>query len=188
MSAPLTIPRRLLTLDEYHTMGAAGVLKEDDRIELIEGELIEMAPIGSRHLAKVNRLARLLAQCVGDQAIISVQNPIALPPHNEPQPDLALLKPRADDYEGQLPGVDDILLVIEVSGTTLAYDRDAKMPIYARHGIVEAWLVDIQAQTVSIYQEPGKNSYRRLLKPTKNESITPSQLPNVVIRLVDLWK
>ena len=188
MGAPLTIPRRLLTLDEYHTMGAAGVLKEDDRIELIEGEMIEMAPIGSRHLAKVNRLARLLAQCVGDQAIISVQNPIALPPHNEPQPDLALLKPRADDYEGQLPGVDDILLVIEVADTTLAYDRDAKMPIYARHGIIETWLVDIQAQTVSIYQEPGKNSYRRLLAPTKNESITPSQLPNVVIRLVDLWK
>lgn len=107
MGAPLTIPRRLLTLDEYHTIGAAGVLKEGDRIELIEGEMIEMAPIGSRHLAKVNRLARLLSQCVGNQAIISVQNPIALPPHNEPQPDLALLKPCADDYEGKLPGADD---------------------------------------------------------------------------------
>ena len=106
----------------------------------------------------------------------------------EPQPDLALLKPRADDYDGQLPGADDILLVIEVADTTLAYDRDAKMPIYARHGIIETWLVDIQAQTVSIYQEPSTNGYRRLLTPTKNESITPSQLPNVVIRLVDLWK
>ena len=188
MGAPLTIPRRLLTLDEYHTIGTAGVLKEDDRIELIEGEMIEMAPIGSRHLAKVNRLARLLSQCIGDQAIVSVQNPIALPPHNEPQPDLALLKPRADDYEGKLPSAEDILLVIEVADTTLAYDRDAKMPIYARHDIVETWLVDIQGQTVSIYQEPGKNGYRRLLTPTRNESITPTQLPNVVIQLVDIWK
>ena len=119
MGAPLTIPRRLLTLDEYHTIGAAGVLKEDDRIELIEGELIEMAPIGSRHMAKVNWLVRLLSLCVGDQAILSVQNPIALPPHNEPQPDFTLLKPRADYYEGKLPGAEDILLVIEVSDTTL---------------------------------------------------------------------
>ena len=188
MGAPLTIPRRLLTLDEYHTMGAAGVLKEDDRIELIEGEMIEMAPIGSRHMAKVNWLARLLSLCVGDQAILSVQNPIALPPHNEPQPDFTLLKPRADYYEGKLPGAEDILLVIEVSDTTLVYDRDSKMPIYARHGIVEAWLVDIQAQTVSIYQEPGKNGYRRLLTPARNESITPQLLPNVVVRLTDLWK
>ena len=188
MGAPLTIPRRLLTLDEYHTIGAAGVLKEDDRIELIEGEMIKMAPIDSRHVAKVNRLARLLSQCVGDQAIVSVQNPIALPPHNEPQPDLTLLKPRANYYEGKLSGAEDILLVIEVSDTTLVYDRDAKMPIYARNGIVEAWLVDIQAQTVSIYQEPGKNGYRRLLTPARNESITPQLLPNVVVRLTDLWK
>ena len=115
-----------------------------------------MAPIGSRHLAKVNRLARLLSQCVGNQAIISVQNPIALAPHNEPQPDLALLKPRADDYEGKLPGADDTLLVIEVADTTLAYDRDAKMPIYARHGLAEAWLVDIQGRSLSILLEPGE--------------------------------
>ena len=173
MGAPLTIPRRLLTLDEYHTMGVAGVLKVDDRIELIEGELIEMAPIGSRHVAKVNWLARLLSQCVGDQAIVSVQNPIALPPHNEPQPDLALLKPRADFYEGKLAGPADILLVIEVSDTTLAYDRDSKMPIYARHGIVEAWLVDIQAQTGSIDQEPGKKGYRRLLLSTQASQSMP---------------
>ena len=188
MGAPLTIPRRLLTLDEYHTIGAAGVLKEDDRIELIEGEMIEMSPIGSRHLARVNRLVRLLSQCVGDQAIISVQNPIALPPHNEPQPDLALLKPRADDYEDKLPGADDILLVIEVADTTLAYDRDAKMPIYARHGIVEAWLIDLQGQTVSIYQDPGNNGYRRLLTLARNESIAPALLPSVTIQLADLWK
>ena len=188
MGAPLSIPRRLLTVDEYHAIGTAGVLKEDDRIELIEGELIEMAPIGSRHVAKVNWLARLLSQHVGDHAIVSVQNPVALPPHSEPQPDIALLKPRADYYEGKLPGPEDILLVIEVSDTTLAYDRDSKMPIYARHGIVEAWLVDIQTQTVSIYLDPGKNGYQRLVTPTRSESITPFLLPNMTIPLTDLWK
>lgn len=188
MGAPLTIPRRLLTLDEYHTIGAAGVLKEDDRIELIEGEMIEMAPIGSRHVAKVNWLAHLFSQCVGDHAIVSVQNPIALPPHNEPQPDIALLKPRADYYEGKLPGAEDIMLVVEVADTTLAYDRDSKMPIYARHGIVEAWLVDIQARMLSIFLEPGAKSYQRLLNPAESESVTPVLLPNVVIQLTDLWR
>jgi len=187
MGAPVTISRRLLTLDEYHTIGAAGVLKEDDRIELIEGEMIEMAPIGSRHMAKVNRLARLLSQSIGAQAIVSVQNPIALPPRNEPQPDVTLLKPRGDDYESGLPGAEDILLVIEVADTTVAYDRDVKMPIYARYGIIEAWLVDIQAGSLSIFLDPGEKGYRRLLSPTKTETITPSLLPNVSIRLRDLW-
>ena len=156
MSAPLTIPRRLLTLDEYHTIGAAGVLKEDDRIELIEGEMIEMAPIGSRHLAKVNRLARLLSQRVGVQAIVSVQNPSPCHHTTNLSPIWPFLMPRADDYEGKLPGAEDILLVIEVADTTLAYDRDSKMPIYARHGIVEAWLVDIQARSLSILLESGE--------------------------------
>ena len=188
MGAPLTIPRRLLTLDEYHIIGAAGVLKEDDRIELIEGEMIEMAPIGSRHMAKVNRLARLFSQCVGDQAIVSVQNPIALPPLNEPQPDLALLKPRADDYEGKLPGAADVLLIVEVADTTLDYDRDSKLQIYARHGIVEAWLVDLQASTLSIYLEPGEKGYGRLLSPPRNKSISPSLLPKALIQLADLWQ
>jgi hypothetical protein len=117
MSAPLSVSRRLLSVEEYHKIGEAGVLGEDDRIELIDGEMIEMAPIGSRHVAKVNRFARLLSRSVGEQAIISIQNPIALPPHNEPQPDIALLKPRADDYETKLPGAEDVLLIIEIADT-----------------------------------------------------------------------
>ncbi len=128
MGAPLTVPGRLLNIAEFHRIGEAGILREDDRIELIEGEMIEMAPIGSRHLAKVNRLARLLSRQIGELAIVSVQNPIALPPHNEPQPDIALLKPRADDYESALPTADDVLLVVEIADTTLNYDRDAKLP------------------------------------------------------------
>ena len=117
-----------------------------------------------------------------------MQNPIALPPHNEPQPDIALLKPRADDYEGNLPGAQDILLVIEVSDTTLVYDRDSKLPIYARHGVVEAWQVDVPAKTLSVFLVPSANGYQRTLIPGQSDSVTPALLPNVVIRLPDLWK
>jgi Uma2 family endonuclease len=187
MGAPLTVSRRLLTVEEYHKIGRAGVLGEDDRIELIDGEMIKMAPIGSRHVAKLNRFARFLYRSVGEEAIISIQNPIVLPPHNEPQPDIALLKPRSDDYETKLPGVEDVLLLIEIADTTMAYDRDAKIPIYARQGIAEVWLLDVQTQSLSIFLDPGPKGYRRLLTPGRSDTITPSLLPNVKIQLTDLW-
>ena len=163
------------------------MLGEDDRVELIDGEIIEMAPIGSRHVAKVNRFARLLSRSVGEQAIISIQNPIALPPHNEPQPDIALLKPRADDYETKLPGAEDVLLIIEIAETTLTYDRDAKIPIYARQSIVEVWLLDVQTRSLSMFLDPGPKGYQRLLTPERSDTIAPSLLPSVTIRLSDLW-
>ena len=188
MGAPLTVPRRLLSIAEFHRIGEAGVLGEGDRIELVEGEMIEMAPIGSRHLAKVNRLARLLSVAVGEHAIVSVQNPIALPPHNEPQPDIALLKPRLDDYESALPTTDDILLVVEVADTTLNYDRDAKLPIYARHGIVEVWLVDIIGQKLTVHREPGPKGYSRLLTPERGDTISPILCGNATIQLSELWR
>lgn len=188
MGAPLTVPRRLLNIAEFHRIGEAGVLREDDRIELIEGEMIEMAPIGSRHLAKVNRLARLLSSEIGELAIVSVQNPIALPPHNEPQPDIALLKPRADDYESALPTADDVLLVVEIADTTLSYDRDAKLPIYARYGIPEVWLVDITGQQLTIHREPGPKGYNRVLTPERGDTIAPLLCARVTIRLSDLWR
>ena len=188
MGAPLTVPRRLLSIAEFHLIGEAGVLGEDDRIELVEGEMIEMAPIGSRHLAKVNRLARLFSAAVGEHAIVSVQNPIALPPHNEPQPDIALLKPRLDDYESALPTTDDILLIVEVADTTLNYDRDAKLPIYARHSIVEVWLVDIIGQKLTVHREPGPKGYSRLLTPEKNDAVTPLLCATAAIQLSELWR
>jgi Uma2 family endonuclease len=187
MSAPVSVSRRLLSVEEYHKIGEAGVLGEDDRVELIDGEMIEMAPIGSRHVAKVNRFARLLSRSVEEQAIISIQNPIALPPHNEPQPDIALLKPRADDYETKLPGAEDVLLIIEIADTTLTYDRDAKIPIYARQGIVEVWLLDVQTRSLSMFLDPGPKGYQRLLTPERSDTIAPSLLPSVTIRLSDLW-
>jgi Uma2 family endonuclease len=188
MGTPLTLPRRKLSVDEYHKIGVAGVFNEDDRIELIEGEMIEMAPIGSRHLSKVNRLSRILGQQTGDEAIVSTQNPVSLPPDNEPLPDIALLKARADDYESAVPTAGDVLLLIEVADTTLAYDRDVKIALYARHGIAEVWLVDLQNETLSIYLDPGPKGYRKLLSPAKNETISPMLLPHAKVSLADVWR
>ncbi len=188
MGALENVQRRKLSLDEFHSMGAAGILKEDDRVELIEGEMIEMAPIGTRHLAKVNRLSRMLSLAAGKEAIVSTQNPIALPPQNEPQPDIALLKARADDYEVSLPTAADVLLVIEVADTTLAYDRDVKIPIYARHGIPEVWLFDVQGGSLYVHLDAAPDGYRRILTPGKNETVSPLLLPRVRIDLAEVWR
>ncbi len=188
MGAPETVHRRKLSIDEFHRIGAAGILGEDDRVELIDGEMIEMAPIGTRHLSKVNRLARMLSLTVAQEAIVSTQNPIALPPQNEPQPDIALLKPRADDYEGSLPAAADVLLIIEIADTTLAYDRDVKIPIYARHGIPEVWLFDVQGGALFVHRDPGPKGYQRNLTPKKNETISPLLLPRASIDLAEVWR
>jgi len=188
MGALDAVHRRKLSLDEFHRIGAAGILSDDDRIELIDGEMIEMAPIGTRHLSKVNRLSRMLNFAVGQDAIVSTQNPIALPPQNEPQPDIALLRPRSDDYEGNLPIASDVLLIIEISDTTLAYDRDVKIPIYARYGIAEVWLFDIQGGSSFVYHDPSPKGYQRILTPKKNETVSPILLPGVKVDLAEVWR
>jgi len=182
MGALETVHRRKLTLDEYHRIGAAGVLGPGDRIELIDAEMIEMVPIGTKHLAK------MLALRAGGDAIVSTQHPIALPPRNELQPDVALLKPRADDYENSLPVVKDVLLVIELADTTIAYDREVKLPIYAQHAIPEVWLFDLQQRTVFVHRAAGPQGYRRILTPGNAETISPMLLPNLVIDLTEVWR
>src|SRR5688572_28456489 len=119
MNAPLILPRHKLSLDDYHRMGAAGILHEDSRVELIEGELIDMAPIGSQHASVVTTLTELLISQVRGIAIVMSQNPVSLPPYNEPQLDIAVLKPRADRYRNALPSADDTLLIIEVADSTI---------------------------------------------------------------------
>ena len=188
MGALETVQRRKLSVDDFHRIGAAGILGEDDRVELIDGEMMEMAPIGSVHLAMVNRLSRMLNRGAGTQAIVSTQNPIALPPRSEPQPDVALLKPRADDYKGSLPAAADVLLVIAVSDTTLAYDRDIKTPLYARHGIPEVWIFDIQGGVLMVNRDPAPNGYQHVSTPNNSETISPLLLPRVTIDLAEVWR
>jgi Uma2 family endonuclease len=152
MGAPLTVPRHELTIGDYYKMVEVGILREDSRVELIEGELIEMAPIGVGHIWVLNNLTAILVPQLVGKAILSPQNPVLIPNKNVPQPDIALLRL---DCVGKLPSAADVLLVIEVSDTTLTYDRDTKFPIYARHGIPEAWLFDVQSQSLTIHLDPG---------------------------------
>ena len=171
------LTRWRFTVHDYHRMGEAGILHEDDRVELIDGELVEMTAIGTRHFSCVNRLNRLLVMNVGDEAIVSVQNPVRLNEYNEPQPDLAVIRPR--DYRESLPEPDDVLLLIEVSDTTLAYDRGVKLPLYVRAGIREVWIVDLPGETIERYTAPSANGYRRVEQMRRGQTLESTSLPGL---------
>ena len=157
---PLATPaRRLFTVDDYHAMARAGILSEDDHVELIEGEIVMMSPVGSRHAACVDILAELLIRAADQRTAVRVQSPIRLDESTEPEPDLCVLLRRDDAYSESLPQPEDVLLVIEVSDTTLDYDRRVKARVYARHGIRQFWLVDLGSCTVETYRAPGPDGY-----------------------------
>ena len=173
--------RRLFTVDEYLLMAESGILHEDDRIELIEGEILQMAAIGTKHFACVNRLNRILVQGVGDAAIIHVQNPVQLSDLTEPQPDLALLRPREDFYAGKRPMPQDVLLLIEVSDTTLRYDQEIKLPLYALSGIPEVWIVDLSAEVLLTYAQPENRTYRKISQIGRGETTGLRVLPDLTV-------
>ncbi len=155
------LARRLLTVEEYHKMIEVGIFDEDDRLELINGEIIEMSPIGSLHASRVNRIVSVFRKLPEEDAILSVQNPITVRPISEPEPDISLLKYREDFYESKHPTPDDTLLVIEVSDTSLSYDREVKKPLFAEAGIPELWIVNIEDEQVEVYKNPVKGDYGR---------------------------
>ena len=184
MALPVT--RHRFTVEDYERMGDAGVLGEDARVELIAGEIVDMSPIRPRHVACVNRSNRLLSRHVGDAGWVSVQNPIRLGDHDEPQPDLAVLRPRAD-YTRSLPTPADVLLLVEVADTSLAYDRDVKIPMYARAGIAEVWLVDLNGQVVLRYAEPHEGAYRRTERVERGQRLAALNLPGLEIAVDELF-
>jgi Uma2 family endonuclease len=161
---PLTRPVRLamphrFSRDDYHAIAAAGILGEDDRVELIAGEIVSQMPIGTTHASMVNRLNQVLTRVVAEHAIVSVQNPIALDLFSEPQPDIALLRPKPGFYAESHPQPEDVLLIIEVADASLAFDREEKIPLYAAAGIVEVWLVDLIDKSITVYRQPQGVSY-----------------------------
>lgn len=153
--------RHRFSVDDYERMGQAGVLGEDDRVELLEGEIVDMTPIGSRHAACVDRLTAVFSERLGGRAIVRVQNPVRLDDWSEPQPDIALLRVRDDYYAGAHPGPDDVLLLVEVADASAASDRLSKLPLFAAAGIAETWLLDLTASTVEIYRDPAAGRYWR---------------------------
>jgi Uma2 family endonuclease len=171
------VTRWRFTVRDYHRMGEAGILHEDDRVELIEGEIVEMAAIGTRHFSCVNRLTRMLVMGVGDAAVISVQNPVRLNEHTEPQPDITVIRPR--DYTESLPFPEDVLLLIEVSDITLAYDRNVKLPLYARACIGEVWIVNLAAKTIEQYTDHSGDGYRRVDHKRGGHMLRPAPLPEL---------
>ncbi|MEG4346708.1 Uma2 family endonuclease [Microcoleus sp. A003_D6] len=173
--------RRLFTVQEYHLMNEAGILGEDDRVELIEGEIIQMAAIGTRHASCVKRLLRQFNIIPDDQAIIGVQDPIQLTERTEPQPDVVLLQPRADYYATAHPVPSEVLLLVEVSDSTVDYDRDVKVSIYARSLIQEVWLVDLVENCLEVYRQPGPNGYSLMLKFWRGQQVAPLAFPDLEV-------
>ena len=180
------IARRHFSVAEYYKMAAAGVFSEDDRVELIEGEIVEMNPIGSRHAACVGRLTKLLERLAGDRAIVWVQNPVQVSEYSEPLPDVALLKPRDDFYAQANPQPSDVLLIIEVADSSVEYDRGIKVPIYGQSGIPEVWLVNLPKETIEIYTRPLESEYREIRLVKRGESLSAKSIPNLTIDADDV--
>ena len=179
--------QHLLTVGDFYKMGEAGILGPDDRVELIEGALIDMAPIGSPHAGMVTRLNNLFVQALAGRAVLSPQNPVRLGEYSEPQPDLSVLRAREDFYADAHPGPADVLLLIEVADTSVRFDRETKVPLYARHGVPEVWLIDLNARRVEVYRAPTGGAYRERLFPENTETLAPSLLPDVEVALGALW-
>ncbi len=182
LATPL-ITRHRLSVEDYYRMAEAGILHEDDRVELIEGEIIDMAPIGSWHAGTVKRLASLFMLAVGKHAIVSIQDPVRLDRYSEPQPDIALLRRREDFYTHSHPGPEDVLLIVEVAQSSLAYDLQVKVPLYARHAIPEVWVLDAESGSVHICRSPGEGTYREVQIQTGPCVLSPLLLPQISLEL-----
>lgn len=184
-AAPTRLPHHRWTVADLDRMLGSGLLHETDRVELIEGELIDMAPIGSRHAYTVDSIARMLQRSVGNRYLVRVQNPIRLGESSEPQPDIAVVRDRS--YAAAHPEAADVLLLIEVADTTLEFDREVKLPLYARHGIPECWLIDVSRNQLSIHREPAEGEYRHVRRPTSGETLHLLASDGPALRVVELF-
>ena len=185
MAVELTHHR--FTLAEYHRMIDVGILTKDDRVELIEGEIVEMAPIGPEHGSVVTRLAHLLVPRVEGRALVWIQCGYELPSRaSQFQPDVALLRPRADFYRPGNPEPSDALLVIEVMWTSEDRDRRIKLPIYASAGTGEVWLVDVARDAIEVYRGPEGARYRQRQVIGRGDSVSPEAFPDLLLAAVDI--
>jgi Uma2 family endonuclease len=181
----MVLERKKFTLEEYHRLGDMGFLGEDDRVELIDGEIIEMSPIGKKHNACINRNTRTLIQKLGDKAIVSVQNSVNIL-ENEPLPDIAILQPNPTYYADRLATAEDMLLIIEVADSSLAYDQEIKAPKYARAGVQELWIVDLNDDMIWVYRKPSEKSYLDLKAHQRGETITLLAFSDLTLAVNDI--
>ncbi len=173
--------RHRLDVGAYYKMAEAGILTQNDRVELIGGEIFDMTPIGAAHAGKTNRLNRLFARAAADGLVlVSVQSPLRLDAYNEPEPDVMLLKPREDDCQGRHPGAADVLLLVELSESSLVHDCGTKLPLYAKFGVPEVWIVDLRGAAIEVYREPAGDAYA-LKERLTSGSLAPVLVPGVTI-------
>lgn len=177
--------KRRFSVEEYHRLADLGILKEDDKVELVQGEIVEMSPIGPKHASTVNRIVRLLTNIFNAAYIISPQNPVQLGVDSEPEPDIVILREREDFYASAHPRAEDVIFIIEVADSTLQYDMEVKLPLYAQAGIVEYWIVDLQQHQLIIHTLPHLETYQQRQFFQIGEDVLSPMLPNP-IALVDL--
>jgi Uma2 family endonuclease len=186
LERPQAPTRRRFDVEAYYRMAEAGILGDRRRVELIDGEIIDMAAIGSPHAEVTNRLARLFSRALRDEvALGNMQSPLRLDAYNEPEPDLMILRPRAGGYRASHPNAADVLLLVEVSETSLAYDRGVKLALYARFGVPEVWIVDLPGSAVEVYREPKEGAYASRERLTDG-LLAPAVVPGVTVDVAGL--
>ena len=184
---PVVVKHRFSTR-EYYQMAMAGVLKPDARVELLDGEILDMSPIGPFHGGVLNHLGYMFNREARGRWMVSIQNPVHLDDHSEPQPDLTLLRPAADNYKTNHPGPEQVFLLIEVADTSLEYDREKKVPSYGRAGIAESWLVNLEEETIEVYRQPHLAGYQSITILRAGAKACPLAFADVEIDVADLMK
>jgi Uma2 family endonuclease len=177
----VSIARKLFSIDEYERMIEAGIFDPEARVELIDGEIVEMTPINLPHAVCVTRLELVFHEMLGRSALVWAQNPVRIPDKSRPQPEVTLLKWRDDLYAGKHPEPNDVILFIEVSDSTLREDRKVKVPLYARGGIPQVWIVNLNDEVVEVYSDPGEGKYKTINRLERGESLTlPGELGSTI--------
>lgn len=176
------------TTEQYQLMGKAGIFHPEARLELIDGEIVIMSPIGLKHAVTINRLNRFLVQGIREQGIVSIQNSFRISQYSEPEPDIAILKHRDDFYAGKFPSSEDILLIIEVADSSLKYDQTTKLSLYAEQNIPEYWIVNLERNILEVYRQPQNKSYlKQSLIDTDGITFAPIAFPEMTMTLKEIY-
>ena len=183
----VVLPKYRFTVRDYHRMAKSGILAEDARVELIEGEVVPMSPIGPLHNAAVDRANRVFVTRCGERAIVRVQGSVELDEHNEPQPDLLLLWPRADFYAADQAGPRDVVLAVEVADTTLERDRRVKLPLYGRTGVPEVWIWNVTTKRLEVHRRATASGYADVTVLGPDDPISPEDLPDLTFTARELF-
>lgn len=180
------LTKHRFTVDEYYRMAETGIIKPDARVELLEGEVNDMVPIGPFHAGAAGRLAELFTMIGGNRWHVRSQSPVRIGQDSEPQPDLALVKRRKDFYTGRHPCQEDVYLLVEIADSSLSFDRHQKLPVYGKASIPEVWIVNLPERCIEVYRDPHFTGFGSQQVVREDSSVSPSAFPDVVVRVADV--